>query len=545
MKNLTINSKIDFKTNSQTHSMIATQTNSKKGLKKNLRKGFVQQTAYLLCIIVGCTGLWGCAKENDDKAEKPVISVLAKNSWYSNVDYAESEIVNTVIDKSGYKVSWKLNPPTTYYDTVRPLILAKNNLADIVQMPDLDLNSEYSKTGVFVKLDEYLEYMPNFKKYLEDNPSIKASLTTESGHIFYVPQTVHTQNYQPCIMYNMEWLAALGLEVPTTLDEFVVVLRAFKETDMNGNKLKDEIPLSVESKFLPYMFGPAFGLELVNGFYADEAGVVHYSYYEEENYKAYLAFLNSLYAEGLLESDFTSTTRDNIVERCKNNQTGVTFDFSWQMSALYSTQYAQYDGSKPVFCGAQPLSGKYEGYYIGRTQISGLFAVTATSANVVDAVKLLDYMMSEDAQTYYCWGIEGESYTVNASGQKEFTEQASDDMWLQKLGINPGCLPSRQVSEVVDAHLPKWHSDLDKTLVKYIRKPFPFIFATAEELEADHGYTYYIAQYVSQQSIGFITGKLSLNSYDLYMSTLKSMNIEAVIKVKQAQYDRYLNAQTK
>ena len=505
---------------------------------KNVKK----YATYVLCVAFGCIGITSCAKSTTEK-EKVEISILAKNSWYSNVDYADSQIVNTVIQNSGYSVNWKLNAPSNYYDTVRPLLLQqKSYLADIVQVPDLDANADYINTGNFIKLDEYMDYMPNFKKYLEEDPAIKASLKAEDGHIYYVPQTVHTQNYQPCIMYNMEWLDKLGLKVPTTLDEFVQVLRAFKANDMNGNKIADEIPLSITADFLPYMFGPAFGLELVNGFYADETGVVHYSYCEDENYKAYLKFLNQLYNEGLLESDFSSLTRDNIMQRCKNNQTGIIFDFSWQMSSLYSAQYSQYDGSKPKFYGAQPLSGKYQGYYIGRNEISGLFGVMSSSDKIIDSVKLLDYIMSEDAQKLYCWGIEGESYIVNDNGEKEFTEKASDDTWLQKLGINPVCMPSRQSVAAADAHLPKWHSDVDKQLVTYIRKPFPFIFATSAETEIDHGYTNYIAQYVSQEGIGFITGKLSLDSFDLYLTTLKSMNIDAVIRVKQAQYDRYVKA---
>ena len=43
--------------------------------------------------------------------------------------------------------------------------------------------------------------------------------------------------YQP-------WLDALGLEMPTTTDEFEQVLLAFKEQDPNGNGQADEIPLS-------------------------------------------------------------------------------------------------------------------------------------------------------------------------------------------------------------------------------------------------------------------------------------------------------------
>lgn len=171
--------------------------------------------------------------------------------------------------------------------------------------------------------------MPNYTKYLEANPSIKAALTAVDGHIYYVPQTVVTSSYQPVLMYNMPWIEKLGIEPPTTLDAFVEMLRMFRDQDMNGNgDATDEIPMSIQSSFLPYMFGPAFGLDLVSGFYADDEGVVHYAA-AEPAYKEYLTFLNGLYNEGLLEVEFTSLNRDQITERFANDLTGVTYDFSW------------------------------------------------------------------------------------------------------------------------------------------------------------------------------------------------------------------------
>ena len=41
---------------------------------------------------------------------------------------------------------------------------------------------------------------------------------------------------------NQAWLDAVGKELPTTLDEYTEVLRAFKEQDPNGNGQADEIP---------------------------------------------------------------------------------------------------------------------------------------------------------------------------------------------------------------------------------------------------------------------------------------------------------------
>ena len=40
------------------------------------------------------------------------------------------------------------------------------------------------------------------------------------------------------------WLDTLGLEVPTTTEEFEAMLIAFKEQDPNGNGIADEVPFS-------------------------------------------------------------------------------------------------------------------------------------------------------------------------------------------------------------------------------------------------------------------------------------------------------------
>lgn len=82
------------------------------------------------------------------------------------------------------------------------------------------------------------------------------------------------------------------MKAPETLDDFVELLRYFRDNDMNDNgDASDEIPMSIMSEFIPYMFGPAFGLDLVSGFQADDKGNVTYAYADSDNYKKYLEFL--------------------------------------------------------------------------------------------------------------------------------------------------------------------------------------------------------------------------------------------------------------
>ncbi len=243
--------------------------------------------------------------------EGATLKILAQTSNYTNVDIASAEIVETVIANAGIAVDWQLVDYNNYADSVGPMLTTGAMDADIILLPDQDENQTYIKSGLFVALDEHFADMPNFTKWLDANPVIKAEITAEDGHIYYVPGTNVGKDYQPVLMYNQVWLDKAGMEAPETLDEFVELLRYFKDNDMNDNgDTSDEIPMSIMAEFLPYMFGPAFGLDLVSGFQADADGNVTYAAADSENYKKYLEFLNGLYQEGLLEVEYNSLDRD-------------------------------------------------------------------------------------------------------------------------------------------------------------------------------------------------------------------------------------------
>lgn len=477
------------------------------------------------------------------------LKILAQTSNYTNVDIASAEIVETVIANAGITVDWQLVDYNNYADSVGPMLTTGAVDADIVLLPDQDPNQTYIKSGMFVALDNYFSVMPNFSKWLDANPVIKAELTAEDGHIYYVPGTNVGKDYQPVLMYNQKWLDEAGMQAPETLDDFVTLLRYFKEHDMNGNgNADDEIPMSIMAEYLPYMFGPAFGLDIVSGFQADADGNVVYAYADAENFKAYLEFLNGLYNEGLLEVEYTSLDRDQVIERISNDLTGVAFDFSWAMSMMYSNVLPYYDGTAATaFIGAAPLSSAdYQGFYVGRVELGNMFGVNASSSNVELACKFLDYAMSEPCQIMYQWGIEGESYTVDASGNRSYTEQASDNDWLQQLGINPSFVfPAQQSVVSTDALVADWHAECNAWQEQFVVDPWPFIYSTTEESEVINTYMVDIETYVNENATAFITGTKSLDNFDSYIEGLDALKLQEVLTVKQNQYSRYYEALNK
>ncbi|WP_320128856.1 extracellular solute-binding protein [uncultured Sphaerochaeta sp.] len=475
------------------------------------------------------------------------LSTLAQNSYYTTVDIKKAAIVEKVQKDAGISIDWTLVDPTNYPDAVSPMLASGVDLPDVVLLPDLDQNQTYLSSGMFVPLDTHFSEMPNYKAWLDANPVIKASLTASDGHIYYVPTTNVTHNYQPVLMYNMKWLKDAGLAVPKTLDEFVAVLRYYASHDMNGNGLADEIPMSVRANFLPYMFGPAFGLnftsDIGSGFFENDKGEVVYAQ-STPQYKEYLAFLNGLYKEGLLEVEYTTLTRDQIVARFAQDKTGITFDYGWQQSMTYSPQLPYYDGTlENGVVAQQPLSGPSKGFFVGRNAVGSVFGITSSSSKIDLAAKWLDWATCEKNQEMYVWGIEGESYTVEPDGSKKYTTKASDNTWLQQLGINPAqVLPAHQSVEATNALVAPWHAKQDAYIAQFVKDPWPFIYATEKEAEISAQYMVDIQTYVDEMAVSFVTGVTPLTQYQSYLDALDRMNLPEVLKVRTAQYQRFKSA---
>ncbi|MCR5674900.1 MAG: extracellular solute-binding protein [Lachnospiraceae bacterium] len=494
-------------------------------------------SAMVVSMLAGCGGAAGGGGKH--------LKILAETSNYANVDIKEAEIVKKVIADFGADVEWQLVDYNNYQDTVTPMLSAGQVDADIVLLPDQDANQTYIKSGLFTPLNKYFDSMPNFTKWLDANPVIKAEITAEDGNIYYVPGTNVGKDYQPCLMYNQVWLDKAGKTAPKTLDELVDLLKYYKDNDMNGNgDANDEIPMSIMADFLPYMFGPAFGLDLVSGFQADASGNVTYAYADSANYKKYLEFLNGLYKDGLLEQEYTSIDRDKVIERISNDLTGVAYDFSWAMSMMYSNVLPYYDGTAATaFVGAAPLSGDKEGFYVGRVELGNMFAISANSKNAEYAAKFLDYAMSDACQELYQWGIEGESYVVNADGTRSFTEKGQDNDWLQQFGINPSFVfPAQQSVASTDVLVADWHAKSNAELRQYVVDPWPFIYATSDETDTINTYMTDIETKVNESATAFITGTRPMTEFDAYIGELDSLHLPDVTAIRKQQYDRYLKA---
>ena len=153
--------------------------------------------------------------------------------------------------------------------------------------------------------------------------------------------------------------------------------------------------------------------------------------------------------------------------------------------------------------------------------------------------------MSDEAQDLYVWGMEGLTYEVDAEGNRHFLPKCTEDtIWYQGLGINAPNMPSQQSVPATDVLLAPWHVQNDREFEEpFIRAPYPEVYSTEEEAEISGMYQVDIQTYVDENAVAFITGTKNLeDDFDAYIATLESMQIGEMLKVRQAQYDRFASA---
>lgn len=249
-------------------------------------------------------GTYGFSIFCDDSKEKPEYYMLDEFKKQTNVD-----------------VEMRIFPYETATERLN-LDLNSGDYADVIggwTLSDSMILTYGVNQGVFIPLEDYFaEYCPRITEIL-DLPGVREEMTAPDGHIYAIPYVCDDTKvgYSPYI--NGRWLENVGMDMPTTTEEFEAVLKAFKEKDANGNgDPNDEIPFSADpnNKHIEAMTG-WFGLPMgKSGIGIQNEEVVFAG--ASTTYREFLSWFNSLYEQGLI--DLEIFTQDSSTWEGKGNR---------------------------------------------------------------------------------------------------------------------------------------------------------------------------------------------------------------------------------
>ncbi len=275
----------------------------------------------------------------------------------SALDYNDMKIMQDLYDQTGVTVNWE-NVSESVYSQQKSLIFGNaENRPDAIYHAGMGSGEiiKYAKRKVLVPISDYLDYMPNFKKILEERPDIESQLiNVEDGKIYSLPriEEMGLLEFPNLLFLNVEWtkeaiaagavdgLSESDLVDGLTLnsDQMAQILTYFRDNDMNGNgKTDDERPLSfVYNNWqgnqcdLYGMFGLNDNLEhrvVVNG-------NVTYTV-TDDRFREATNFIANWVEQGLIDKVSFEQSQDNFLANGKGMETYGAF-YWWESETVVS-----------------------------------------------------------------------------------------------------------------------------------------------------------------------------------------------------------------
>lgn len=409
------------------------------------------------------------------------------------------------------------------------------------------------KSGAIIKLNDYIDkYAPNLKKLLDANPEIRKQISTDSGEIYSFP---FIRNDPYLLTYyglalRKDWLDKLKLEVPTTIEEWHTVLKAFKEKDPNGNGKPDEIPLLFQKGKLNWGNDILNAWGIRNDFYLDTAtGKVQYGALQPQ-FKEFLTTMRSWFKEGLIDPDYAATDDKQKNAKVTGDLVGAT---EVTVGGGIGTYLAAMNGKHPTFDlvgapyptlkkGDKPVLGQQEPIFNGLGA-----AISKNNKHIIETVKWLDYKYGEKGALLFNFGVDGKSYTMD-NGYPKY----SDDVMKNKDGLAFGVAltkyaipfgaPISQDKRYMEqnAALPQQKNALSIWMNADNRGWLPTLSLTSDESSKLAAVMTDVRTYNDEMFDKFIMGAEPIEGFDKFVERLNKMGLQDVLKIEQAAYDRYL-----
>lgn len=470
--------------------------------------------------------------------------------------FAEMESYKELENITGVKVEFQ-HPPLDPQQSKEQfnLVMASNQLPDVIETiwtsnypggPEKAISD-----GKIIKLNDYIDqYAPNLTKLLNEHPDWKKQIMTDEGTIYAFPFFRGSDKvrvfFGPGI--RQDWLDKLGLEMPTTIDEWYTVLKAFKEKDPNGNGQADEIPFYIDAAMIG-VDAPFLGAWGINfGFYHVD-GEVKYGPIQPE-YKEFLATMNKWYEEGLLDKDFAAPNDKLFDNKMTTDLLGSSIFYNGGGIGKFTNLMKDKDPNFKLMPAPYPVLNPGDTPIWGQKDFAhnGVGAAISTSnKNPIETVKWLDYAYGEEGDLLFNYGKEGVSYKME-NGRAVFLPEV----------LNPPSGVSLQQSfakhnrstwsgpyvlndnfQMQYLTLPAQQAALEVWATPTMERKMPLVTPTREESSQYASIMTDVNTYRDEMLLKFIMGAEPLDNFDKYVKQIGAMGIEDAINIQQEALERY------
>jgi putative aldouronate transport system substrate-binding protein len=475
---------------------------------------------------------------------------------YAGADLSKWTVWSDLKEKTGITINAESTSGSA--DKIK-LLIATNNMPDIFYN-----NYTYGATqidklgmqGVLLPLDEYFDYMPNFRNLLEENPELKKSLTSSDGHIYSTPLLgiAPPYDYQNGMWYRADVFETYDITPKwDTKDDFYNTLLALKQ------KTPDYYPMITERADwgFYYTWMLMFGTGNEAGmYYQDMEDKWNYSFIED-NFKEMLMFIYKLQSDGLLDPEWLTngaTMFWNVFGKTPYEGGAVAIENTSWVGPKGNIQWKDYDTKGVMELKFLPpfdtgLKNARRAYPQGNMATNGLL-ISANVKNPELLAQMIDYCYSTEGQWLTVFGKEGVDYNlvngmpvpIGGDGSGTITDLASTVFttghWLT-IGM------AFRVPTAV--YKPPYIRQEMSDLQNYMKENNMGVTRDTRMLFSDIRNDFVITKQASINTYAlaevnkFVTGARDFSEWDTFVNEVKAMGVQDLMDVFNAQWEEQKN----
>lgn len=541
-------------------------------------------------------------KKAETSKEPVTITILTRRHDESTNDVKDVwffKYLEYWLAQQGYNVKIDVNQ-TSEVDTQISLLCATDTLPDLVWGIELsnDKVSVYgSSEHMLLDWTPYLneETMPNLMK-IWDNGANAASLCTD-GAIYGLPYIRRNLSWKTPyasfgmtdrMFVNTKWLEEFNLSVPTTIDEYLDMLRAFKNKKLESGE--EVVPLSSAANFLQKWIWSGLGFYGTNEANGVETGIeiairdnqITLPAYSEQ-YREFVQLMKTLYDEGLISPDFFTmddTTAQGIMSagRC-----GVLAD--WTLENTPADHVTEWQSVPMIKIGDNDQIA----ISLSKTYTPNSIWASAKTENAEIITKIVDYLYSKEGTILYHYGpkkgedplgiqegwyldekgnvtcdkVQNGTYTsMTYFGRQEIysydntgTNASKIDIW-DETGFDGNSdvykVKDSITGEEFDSEYFHAYDDLTSangwwretnvsTSQQYVtRIALPQVYFNEEEAMKAVELKTILAPYIENETAKFITGLRPIEEIDEYFNEIKDLGADEYLELYKNAYSTYI-----
>lgn len=470
-------------------------------------------------------------------------------------DWSENLIYKTMAEITNVTVEF-LHPPVGSETESFNLMCASGDYPDAIQYGWNGVSggpANYINDGVIIGLNDLMAAnTPNINAYFDARKDVRREAMLDDGTFYCLPAVYGdielATSQGPVIRADM--LDKIGMTedtLPVTVQDWEDMLMKVKATP----EMKDIIPF-LFAKIDEFTGCPLFlGASGIGQEWYNDNGTVKFGALQPE-YKTFLEMMRRWNENGLLDPEFAANTGKLRDEKVTGDR---VFSFIGSMGNSITRYTAMNRPTNPDFklipinyptfeAGQLCPIGQQAHFFIGGV------ALTTQCADPEMICQFFDYFYSDQGHVFSNWGIEGETYEYDASGNLKFTDLIinnpdglSREQAMAKYTIWQSNSPVYKLKDVLEQRdsLPEQIERRKNWMACENKIKMPPVTPTSEEASEFATIMTDCNNYYREQATAIIMGTVDLDSgFDTMVSTLQGMGIERATELRQAALDRYL-----